>query len=61
MVEKIKSYLQSSDDEIVELGKALIVENFTKDQFCKTNFNLYGLDWLEILKKILEKEENESK
>ena len=58
-IEKIKSYLQSPDDEIKELAKALIVQNFTEEEFFRSNFNLYGNHWLEILLKIKEKEENE--
>jgi len=58
-IEKIKSYLQSPDDEIRELGKSLIVQNFTEEEFSRVSFNLYGNHWLEILFKIKEKEENE--
>ena len=58
-IEKIKSYLQSPDDEIKELAKALIVQNFTEEEFFRSNFNLYGNHWLKILLKIKEKEENE--
>ena len=59
MIEKIKSYLQSPDDEIKELGKSLIIENFTEEEFFRSNFNLYGNHWVEILWRIKEKEENE--
>ena len=59
MIEKIKSYLQSPDDEIKELAKALIVQNFTEEEFSIVSFNLYGNHWLKILLKIKEKEENE--
>ena len=56
MIEKIKNYLQSSDHEIRELAKALIVQNFTEEEFFRSNFNLYGNHWLEILWRIKEKE-----